>query len=774
MSCSNYRLNIIAMKILPVIKETIVKAERDNNLAGANPQTNYVGKAINRVDGKLKVTGGARYSAENRFDNLCYAALSYSSIAKGKIKKLNLKAAKHSVGVITIITYKNSPKVKNPLVFNPGGDKSGAAFMDVPLLQDETIYWNGQPIAIVVANTQDQADQAASLITAEYETETARLSFKSQKNTAKTPPKLLAEPTEVTIGDAEKVLKESAYTTDQVYHTPRYNHTAIEPHATIAAFDNNGKLLIYDSTQNLHGVKRTIASMYGIEPEKVQVLAPFVGGGFGGKAAVWVNTMVCVMAAKETRRPVKLALSHNGVFRTVGGRTPSEQRVAIGADEKGKFMSLIHTGFTATTEHNNFSEQFSFPTRHLYASQNIYITQKTLYLDTVANTYMRAPGESIGNFALESAVDELAYQLKMDPVKLRMLNEPTEDPIKKTPFSSRNLQEAYQRGAKVFDWKHQLPGTQRDGEWLIGKGVATAFLPYYRYAATVKIVLNANGTAIVKVAAHEMGMGTATVQIQHTVDRLGLPIENISFQYGDSNLPEAHLAGGSSQTASIAAGISAATEKLLRSLFVKATGHIDFELNKLNFEEIEARTGGLFSKEDPAKGASYPDIFKLINEAYLEVEGTGSEPLERQKYSMGSYGAQFAEVRVSEVTGEIRVARWVGSFDTGKVINGKTAVGQFRGGIVMGIGMALTEETFFDERTGRIINASLAEYHVPVNADIPHIEILYNDIPDPQSPLGGHGIGEISITGTAAAIANAVFNATGKRIRGLPITLDKV
>lgn len=762
------------MSIISKIMETVVQVMPDKKPDKLIQKNKYIGQPVSRVDGQLKVTGEATFSAEYNLDNICYAALAYSSIAKGKIKKINIEAAQNSEGVITIITHENSSKEKKPILFNPAGKSRGSAAADIPVLQNEAIYWNGQPIAIVIANTQERAERAAALITAEYKEEKAKLSFSKEKSGAKKPPEIMTEPAEIKMGDAEEELKDAAYTTDAVYHTPRYNHNAIEPHATIAAFQNDGRLVVFDATQGLYGVKRTVAYMYSLELEKVQVIAPFVGGGFGGKGTIWFNTLLCVMAAEQTGRPVKLVLSREGVFRIVGGRTPSEQRVAIGADENGKFVSLIHSGVTATTEHNDFPEQFSFAARHLYASKSFYIGQEVCYLDTVANTFMRAPGESIGTFALESAIDELAHKINMDPIELRAINEPAKDPTKDTEFSSRHLTQAYQSGAQKFGWKHHPPKSQKDGEWLIGQGVATAYLPYSRFPASAKISLYADGTAVIKAAAHEMGMGTATVQIQHSADRLGLPIENISFQYGDSDLPEASFAGGSNQTASIASGIAAAAEKLLQELFVLAAKNKSFSLHNVDFKDTETRDGGIFSKKDPAKGATYPDIFKLIDKGFLEAEATSEMPLELLKYSMASYGAQFAEVRVNEVTGEVRVSRWLGSFDAGKILNPKTAGSQFRGGIIMGIGMALTEETFFDERNGRIMNPSLAEYHVPVNADVPHIDIIFNDIPDEHTPLGGHGIGEIGITGVAAAIANAIFNATGKRIRSLPITLDKV
>jgi xanthine dehydrogenase YagR molybdenum-binding subunit len=389
---------------------------------------------------------------------------------------------------------------------------------------------------------------------------------------------------------------------------------------------------------------------------------------------------------------------------------------------------------------------------------------------------MRAPGESIGTFALESAIDELAHKLKIDPIELRRSNEPQKDPTKDTEFSSRNLIEAYNRGSEKFGWsgRNPEPRSQRDGKWLIGQGVATAYYPVYRFPATARVRISADGTAIVQAAANEMGMGTATVQIQQAAERLGLPIDKVSFHYGDSHLPDSPVAGGSCQTVSIAAAVQAAVEKAHRELLTLAGDEYDSPLASTKYEQIEARDSGLFRTDDPNKGETYSSILQRAGQDFVEVEASSGMPFELMKYSMASYGAQFCEVRVNEESGEVRVARWLGSFDCGRILNPKTATSQFRGGIIMGIGMALMEETLFDLRKGRIINPSLAEYHVPVNLDVPEIEIIYNDIPDEHTPLGAHGIGEIGITGTAAAIANSIFHATGKRVRDLPITLDKL
>jgi xanthine dehydrogenase YagR molybdenum-binding subunit len=396
-------------------------------------------------------------------------------------------------------------------------------------------------------------------------------------------------------------------------------------------------------------------------------------------------------------------------------------------------------------------------------------------MDMRANTWMRAPGESIGTFALECALDELAEAMSLDPVELRRRIEPPKDPTSGAAFSARNIVEAYRRGAEKFGWDRRdpTPRARREGEWLIGMGCATATYPYYRMpGGAARLRLMADGGVVVQTAAHEMGMGTATVQAQHVAERLGVPVERVTFEYGDSSLPAGTVAGGSSQTASIGASVIAATEELVGEL-LKLAGN-DTPLAGLKAGDIEARDSGLGKVGEPGRHETYVSILRRAGRDILECEAAAPQPLEMLKYSMHSYGAQFCEVRVSAITGETRVTRFLGSFDVGRVLNARTAASQFRGGIIMGIGMALTEETLLDPRSGRIMNPSLAEYHVPVQMDVPEIDVIWTDIPDPHTPMGARGIGEIGITGVGAAVANAVYNATGKRVRGLPITLDKL
>ena len=676
--------------------------------------------------------------------------------------------------MLAVITYQNMPRIKAPPIVDFHNIGKGFALSDLPIMQNAEIHWDGEPVAVVVAETLERAEHAASLVSVEYDAETPEVSFEGAKSKAVVPKDIMGEPPEIKIGDAEKAFAEADKRVGHIYRAPRYNHNAIEPHATTAVWNEDGSLLVFDATQSVNLTAHTLAYVFDLKTEDVRVVAPFLGGGFGGKIG-WSNTPLCVAAAKVVNRPVKLALTREDTFRMVGGRTISEQYVGLGAQNDGKLTALIHTGLTATTLSGRYAEQCTFPPRHLYASQNLYVGQKIVYLDTVANTWMRAPGESIGTFALESAIDELAYELQMDPIEVRRINEPQKDPTKDTPFSSRHLTEAYRLGAEEFGWKVRKPGSQRDGKWLVGQGTATAYYPFLRFPAKVRVRLCADGSAVVQTPASDMGMGTATAQIQHAADRLGLPMHRVNFQYGDSSLPDTPiLAGGSNQTATIFAAVREAVEQIHRELLKLAHKRSDSPLHGAKYEEVEARNGGLFRRGDRASGETYAAILQKSGQASVEAEPSSGPPMELMKYSMASYGAQFCEVRVDEETGEVRVSRWLGSFDCGTVVNPKTAASQLRGGIIMGIGMALTEETLFDERRGRIMNPSLAEYHVPVNMDVPHIDIIYTGIPDEHTPLGARGIGEIGITGAAAAVANAVFNATGKRIRDLPITLDKL
>ncbi len=730
-----------------------------------------LGQPISRIDGPLKVQGKARFAAEVPYENLCYAALAYSTIPRGRLTRLETAEAEKAPGVVLVMTYRNAPRMKAPSLMMSSPTAAGAS--DLPVLQNDEIHWNGQPIAVVLGETQEEADYAASLIEADYDLLPAVTSFAEAKKTPRQLDTLLGEPPILEIGDAEGALRQAPVQVDHIYRTPRHNHNAIELHAATVAWTGN-ELRVHDASQLLDLTTGQLADIFGIDPGKVHVTSPFVGGGFGGKC-LWDHQILACAAAKLAKRPVRIMLSREGVFRIVGGRTVTEQRVALGANADGSLEALIHTGVVAMTRHNSCPEQFTFPARHLYAAKTFRLAQEVADMDMLANTFMRAPGESVGTFALECALDELAEKLGLDPIELRRRIEPRQDPTSGKPFSSRHLIAAYENGAKEFGWhrRNGTPGQQRDGEWLIGMGCATATYPYYRFpGGAVRIRLTIDGRATVSTAVHDMGMGTATAQAQHIAVRLGIPLEHVTFEHGDSRLPRGVIAGGSTQTASIGGAIIAATEVLTEEL-IKLAGN-DSPLAGLTLGDVEIGNGGIVHKDDASRFESYESILRRSGRHDIVCEAQAPQPSEVATFSMHSYGAQFCEVKVSEITGETRVSRFLGSFDAGQILNAKTATSQFKGGIIMGLGMALTEETNFDERSGRVINASLAEYHVPVQMDVPDIRILYTNSPDPQAPMGARGIGEIGITGVAAAVANAVYNATGKRIRDLPITLDKL
>jgi len=728
-----------------------------------------IGAQVSRLDGPLKVRGEARFAAEYVMEGMVYAALRYSTVARGRITTLDTSAAEAAAGVVLVMTHRNAPRMQSPPLFLTA--PKAAAGSSLPVMQDDTIHWNGEPVAVVLADTQEQADHAASLIEVAYESSAPR-TFQEARAHARTPDSLVGQPVEVLVGDAEAALIDARHSVDLTYRTPRHNHNAIEPHAVTLGWDGD-ELIVHDASQGVKLHAWTLAQVFGIDESQVHLTSLYVGGGFGGKT-LWSHHLLGAAASKLAGRAVRVTLSREGVYRLIGGRTNTEQRVAIGADDDGRFTALIHTGISAMTPHNALAEQFTFPARHMYATETLKTDQQVVDMDMLSNSFMRAPGESVGTFALESAIDELAIELDLDPIELRIRNEPVTDPSSGLPFSARHLVDAWRAGAERFGWQRRTaPGTRRDGEWLIGMGCATATYPYHRFpGAGARITLDKTGHATVEVPANDMGMGTTTTQTIVTADRLGLPLERVTVAYGDSSFPGSMIAGGSSQTASIIGAVIAAHRALVEQLLAVAGD--DSPLAGLAADEVGGRNQGLCELADPTRWESYSQILERAGRDALTVIASAGDPDETQTFSMHSTGAVFCEVRVSTVSGETRVDRVLGSYDCGRIINPKTAASQFRGGIIMGIGLALMEDTNFDERTARIMNPSLAEYHVPVHMDVPSIDVMWTDIPDPYAPAGARGIGEIGITGVAAAIANAIYNATGRRVRDLPITLDKL
>jgi xanthine dehydrogenase YagR molybdenum-binding subunit len=724
-----------------------------------------VGRPIDRVDGKAKTTGAAQFSAEYPYPDIAHAALVHSTISRGRITGIDTEAAAAVPGVFAVITHRNAPAMKQPPPVSPMNMSTLVSGTSVNYLNTDEVHWDGQPIAIVVAESLDAAREAAGLVQVTYRQLPSTVDFAAEEKNAKPQKSNIVMRGSAKKGDAEAALAAAPVSVDGRFTTPTHHHNAIEPHATTAAWDGD-RLTVHDGTQSIDWVRTHLALRFAIPAENVRVIAPFVGGGFGGKGMIWPGTILAALAARATGRPVRLMLTREGVYRTVGGRTPSTQRVALGAGTDGKLTALIHTSVTRTGRVGGGPEQVTSQSKHLYDAQNILVQQTLVELDLISNTSMRAPGESIGSFALEASVDELAYQLGIDPIALRMRNEPAKNPIDGKKFSHRMLREAYALGAERFGWsdREPEPGSMRDGRWLVGMGVASAYHPSWQFSANVTVRLSVDGTVLVRCGFQEMGMGGATAQAQIVADALGVPFEAVRVEYGDSALPTSPGAGGSMQTASVANSLLAACEKLKREIrtLAKRSGTIGEShtatLAKAGVPSVEAAIGS------ETRFGRLTGQLKFMSKFMLD----------QRRWMKAACGAQFCEVRIDPDTGEVRVSRWVGAFDVGTVINAKTASSQLRGGIVMGIGMALAEETLVDPRNGRIMNPSLAEYHVPVHADIPPIDISYLDDPDPTMPLGLIGVGEVGITGVAGAIANAIHHATGKRIRDLPITLDKL
>ncbi|MDF7814859.1 xanthine dehydrogenase family protein molybdopterin-binding subunit [Hymenobacter sp. YC55] len=747
----------------------------------SNPIGNReVGRPLDRVDAHLKVTGQARYTAEMPVPHVTHGVLVRSTIARGRITHINTEEVARYPGVLAILTHENAPRMKQPDEFDPSKSEPSAAPTTLVALNTDEVFWHGQPVAVVVAETLDQAQEAAALLQISYEPGApGRLSLHEEKPRAFVPKKVMGEKPEVKKGDAEAALAAAPYKVDCIYTTPPYNHNPIEAHNTLAYWEGD-HLTVYDSSQYITGGQKMLAEMFHLPKGNVRVISAFVGGAFGSKGRAWPHVALTAAAAKVVGRPVKIDLPRKDMFYMVGGRTPSEQRVALGADATGQLTALIHTGITASSTKNTFPEHFSFPARHLYACPNLLIQQQLVRLDMVPNTFMRAPGDALGMNTLEAAMDELAYVLHMDPVELRLRNDTATDPTERVPFSSRHLKECFELGAEKFGWQQRNPEprSMRDGEWLVGWGTASAYYPANKRQSEVKLMLQADGTVVVQCGTHEMGNGTSTIMTQYVAEQLGLSVQQVRFEYGDTRLPKASGSYGSTTTATVGAALAEACATLKRQLLKLARKDHASPLCYATSAKVDARDGGLFLKAEPTKGESYVTLLTRLGRNSLEVSGqTPSgwyDKLTQAAYSFQSFGAHFCAVRVHQDTGEVQVTRWVGVYDCGRILNTKTANSQFLGSITMGIGMALWENTAWDQRDGRIPNASLSEYHVPAAAGLPHIEAYALDIPDPHMALGAHGAGEIAMTGAAAAVANAVYHATGKRIRDLPITPDKL
>ena len=726
-----------------------------------------VGQGIDRVDGVLKVTGRAQYAADYPLEGLAYAVPVLSEIAKGRILAIDSEAAERAAGVLAVITRKNAPPLSQPKNDFGSATKLGEAR---GLFQDDRIYYAGQYVAIVVADSVERAAAAARLVRVDLEEARPALDLETAERFQ--PPDDFAS-TNYQRGDSKTALKTAPYQVSEVYSTPAEHHNPMEPSAATAVW-NGSHLTVYDSTQWVVGARNVVADTLGIPRDNVQIVSRFVGGGFGCKGFVWPHTVAAAIAALMVGRPVKLALSRQQMFAVTGHRGATRQQLALGATQEGTLVAIQHENLTDASVVDDFIERASIVMGFLYECPNVSTRNYGARLNLPTPTPMRAPGETPGLFALESALDELAIKIGIDPVDLRLRNHSETDGEKGLPYSSKHLRECYELGMERFDWRHRQASTgeNRDGRCFIGWGMATSTYPAYRSPGAARVRLLADGGIVVASATQDMGTGTYTTMSQVAADALGVPTTRIRVDLGDSSLPPAPVSGGSMTTASITPAVKQAADDVLVKLKRCAVETRKSPFHNLGIEEITTENGCLSSG---TRSVSFGELLKTCELSSIESEAYVAPGAEMQRYAMHSFGAHFTEVRVDSDTGEVRVSKHVAVFDVGRVINSKTARSQLLGGITQGIGMALFEHTVYDRFNGRVVTNNLADYAVPVNADVPDIDVSFVEFPDIViSPVGARGIGEIGITGVAPAIANAVYRATGRRIRDLPITPDKL
>ncbi len=725
-----------------------------------------------RYDGRLKVTGKATYAAEFAVPNLHYGFIVQSTIPNGEIVSMDTAAAERASGVVAILTPFNAqllPAYGKAAVNPPAG-------RHMSLLQDKIVNYNGQPIAVVVARSLPEAEFAATLLEVRYKSAPALLDFKGRLGEARLPKKSPPPHVDDSAAKVAAAVESAAASIVETYTTPIENHNPMEPHATIATW-NGDSLTLHNSTQSVSGDARTVAKTLGIPVDNVRVISPFVGGGFGCKGSTWSHVVLAAMAAKAANCPVKIALDRTQMFGPVGARPATVQSLKLASDAGGTLTGIAHDVVINSSVMEEFVESSAGQTRMLYKSPVVAISHKLVDVNYGISTFQRAPGEATGTYALESAMDELAYKLKMDPVQLRLANYAEMDQSNKMPFSSKHLRECYQQAGERFGWAKRTaaPRSMNDGELLIGYGMATATYPAFRAAAQASVAMAPDGRVIVSSGTQDIGTGMYTLMQQTAADVLGVAMDVVDVKLGDTTLPPAPGSGGSQSAASVCPAVQEAATQVKLKLMQLAINDAQSPLHGAREDDISAENGRLISKQSPKLADAYTAIMVRNGSAPVEATADAEPGDERKNFSLHSFGAVFAEVAVDPYLHMIKVRRVVATYDIGTLLNQKTGLNQLVGGIVWGIGMALHEETKIDPVYGRTVNENLAEYHVPVNADIGDIDVSVVGIPDTTlNPLGARGVGEIGITGAAAAVANAVYHATGIRVRELPITLDKL
>lgn len=731
-----------------------------------------IGQPLTRRDGWLKVTGRARYAADNHPQGMLHAVLAVSSVARGRVIALDVAAAKAHPGVVDVMTPANRP----PLAGDPD-EKSNPLMFRMELLQNDSVRYPGQPIAVVIAETLEAATEGAALLAPRYAAEPARVGLDG--NTSFVPQSVgVGSPAAVSHGDVEAGLGAAAQRIEAVYETPAQYHNAMEPHAVVAAWDGD-RLSLDTPTQGLAMTQQRIAALLGIPPEHIAIRSPFLGGGFGSKGLANGPLMLGILAARLVGRPVKLALRRDQMYGPVGHRAPTRQTLRLGTTTDGVLTAIAHHVRTASSSFDDFFEPSGQISHTLYASPAIATTADAVRVDTGTPMFMRAPGEASGSIALESAIDEMAQACGMDPLTFRLANYAEAEPVSGKPFSSKALRECYAQGAERFGWSDRplAPRSMRDADGLlVGWGMGTATFPALMFQGQARAVLRRDGTGLLEIGAHDMGQGAWTALAQIAADSLGLNLEQIEFRSGSSDLPDAGIAGGSAHTATAGMAIHAAGADVIARLAALATGDERSPLFGAGNAGVEARDGRLVRRDDPARGESYTEILTRAGQDRIEGRGSsGPDGTAQGSYAMHAHGAVFAEVKVDPALGQIRATRLVGAFAAGTIINPRLVQSQYYGGMIWGVSFALHEAAVVDRRSGRVMNANLAEYHVPVNADVPSLEAILVEEHDPYvNALGIKGVGEIGVTGSAGAIANAVWHATGVRVRRFPITPEQV
>ena len=738
----------------------------------------YIGTATPRIDGIAKVTGAAKYAAEHNAPGLAHASVVCSTIAKGRIARIDTSEAARVEGVLTVLTHEHRPAMadKDEGYKDDLTPPNGSPYRP---LYDSKVMFNGQPIALVVAETAEIARFAASLVRTEYQAEPHVTDMLRARDTAfaikdaATPFEALFVPPK-TRGTPEKALAAAAVRHEGEYYVPIEHHNPMELYASTAIYEKDGKLTVYDKTQGVQNVHRYLCGVFGLKPDDVRVMSQFMGGGFGSGLRPQFQVVLAVLAARALKRSVRVLLTRQQMY-ALGYRPAMIQHIAIGANAGGTLEAITHEAITATSQYEDFHRQETGWSGLLYKCANARHAHKLARLDLPTSCDMRAPSAATGLYALECAMDELAIALELDPLELRLRCYSDRDQHDDKPYSSKALRECYRQGAEAFGWskRNPRPRSMRDGSDLVGWGMATGVWDAFQAPITVRIVLGANGHAEVACATSDIGTGTYTIMAQVAADMLGLPLENISIKLGDSSLPQSPVEGGSWIAASVANGIATTAQAIREELLRLARQEPNSPLANLAAEDVALTDGKLASKRDPSRAVLIADAMRHGAVDRIERELT-TNPIEDHARARNAHSAVFAEVKVDEQLGVIRVTRVVSAVAAGRILNTKTAGSQILGGVVWGIGMALHEETQIDHGLGRIMNANIAEYHVPVNADVHDVKVIFVDEADDGNPLGIKGVGEIGIVGVAAAIANAVYHATGKRVRDLPITLDKL